>query len=139
MVTANSSGIIQKVMIAILSILFIILYSILWGVRDVNIISNDRGYNVFSKRWHILGWWLTALIMLPIFYVNPIPSFIIGSIIICWQLHDSVIGWMLYKKPFYLGSKGFDGWLLRVFQSGKTVTVIRMGILLCCILNYIRL
>jgi len=125
-------------MIVILSILFVILYSILWGLRDIAIIRNDMGYNSYSKRWHALGLFQVALVMLPIYYLNPSIPFILGSIVIVWQLHDSVIGYGLYNEHLYLGSNGFDGWLNRVFQSGRTLFVIRMGILLCCVLAYLR-
>jgi hypothetical protein len=125
-------------MTTVLSLIYVIAYAVLWGLRDVNIIRNDKGYNGYSKKWHQLGFMITALILLPVFYLTPTLPFILASIMLTWQLHDSVISWKLYKKVFYLGNHGFDGWLKQVFINAVNVSIIRLAVIAICVYDYIR-
>ena len=125
--------------------IFTLLYAFIETRHDVNVIFNDKGWCSFSRRWHNYGMIQNAL------------TFLAPSLILClvlkpylaillflmngalfWQLHDSLIGWRLYHAPFYLGDHGLDKWFRQVFWNGRTVAIIRIIFIGCCIEEYFR-
>lgn len=123
---------------------FVIIYSIVEATHDYNVIKNDCGYNEYSKRWH---WWgmvqnalafFPVLILLYIFDPRVVAPMAVLIAFLFWQLHDSLIGWMLYRRPFYLSNKGLDRWLNDVFQGGDQFFVIRLMFIVVCTFIYFR-
>jgi hypothetical protein len=130
--------------ILLFDLILITLYSVFESLHDINVIKNDKGYNKYSKRWHILSGIITGfvLVIVPIAITcNNFPLVLILGIVNIfwfWQLHDSIIGYGLTKNIFYLGNTGTDAWLNRVFYGGKTLTAIRLLFIGCAILEYFR-
>lgn len=129
----------------ITTILLTALYSVVESLHDVNVIRNDKGWSEYASRWHVYGAITNGVALFVPFAVLSLISgvyiaslMLILAVILFWQLHDSIIGYLLYKKIFYLGKNGLDGWLNRVFHGGANLSVVRLGVIGCVIIEYFR-
>jgi hypothetical protein len=123
---------------------FTLIYSVTEATHDYYVIKNDVGYTHYSKMWHWWGMIQNAIAFAPVIialfiwdYRLACPLSLI-AVLLFWQLHDSIIGWKLYRRPFYLSNKGFDRFLDEVFQGGVSVFVIRMMFILTSAFDYFR-
>jgi hypothetical protein len=125
-------------------LVYTILYSVVETNHDYWVIKNDKGYTKESENWHMWGWLQNALAFVPMAvgvialdYRVGIPATIVSGLLF-WQLHDSILGYKLHKDIFYLGKGKFDKWLDKVFWSGRIVSIIRLGMIGCMVLETIR-
>ena len=106
-------------------LILILVYAIVEATHDFHVIKGN------SRKWHAWGMIQNALFFVALFWLADF-RIVIASGVLFWQLHDSLLGYYLYKDIFYLGWKGMDGWIKKVF-GGKSFLIIRIvtiGILL---------
>lgn len=114
-------------------------------MKDFYVIKNDLGWSDYSRKWHIWGAIQNALAVAPLMVILCMWDFELGRklcliiFLLFWQLHDSILGWKFYRRPFYLGNHGLDRWLEQVFQNGVNVFIIRITIVLLTALEYFRI
>ena len=115
----------------IIILISVIAYALIESRHDYHVIKGN------SDKWHSWGMAQNAIVFIPLLFLFDW-RLVIASGILFWQLHDSFIGWQLYRRLFYLGSKGMDRWINRVFQNGKTFAVIRFVFIAILIYDYLR-
>jgi hypothetical protein len=130
--------------IFVIVISLVVIYSIVEGIHDYNVIQDSSHNKTYISRWHTLGLIQNSLffvvLMIGLYLINPVScwSLMIASGFLFWQLHDSILGYMLHKDVFYLGKNKIDAFLDQVFWGGKSVMVIRMMVILCAVIEYFR-
>jgi hypothetical protein len=107
----------------IILIVVLIAYIIAEPIRNIHVIKDN------SRQWHSWQFVTNLLFFIPFFFLMDWRIVVISGLMF-WQIRDSVIGYSLTKNIFYLGSKGMDGWINKVFQSGKTFAIIRIAFIL---------
>lgn len=130
--------------IFVLTISFVILYSIIESLHDINIIRDSANRKKFINNWHLYGFMQNAqiftLLFISLFILDSSSSWslMIASGFIFWQLHDSIIGYALHKDIFYMSKDKTSAFIDKVFNGGMQFMIVRSIFILCSIIEYFR-
>lgn len=134
----------METLIFFLIIGFTLLYAVVEALHDYYVIRNEVGYTDDSKKWHLWGLIQNLLGFVPIFIVLFIwdPKLLFPVVLVVsflfWQIHDSLIGILFFRRPFYLGNHGIDRHLNEIFNGGFNLFIVRAMFMTVGIINYFR-
>ena len=127
-------------------LLFSFLFALLLALYNVAIIKWGAGEgkrNIQSRLWHLYGFLVRALPVLPIiwFYWSrwlDITGFCLIYIHLGWTLYDGVINWGRGLNFFYQGNKstGTGSWVDRNLRK-NIILILKLGLFILTIIFWI--
>ena len=123
---------------------FTFIYAIVEAFHDFYVIRNEVGYTDDSKKWHLWGFLQNVLAFTPIFIgvLIWLPQSVLSIVMLVaflfWQLHDTFLGILFYRRPFYLGNHGLDRHLDNIFNGGFNFFIVRAMIMTVWVFEYFR-